>query len=101
MAGPGEVTRGSDLNLPRPAGRFELTLSDGERGFLFDHQTGDLFTLNRTGALVVQYLLDGSTPQTIARRLAEMYGIPLEQAMGDIEAFVAETTDIGIFDERS
>lgn len=42
--------------------RFELRLWDEGSGVVFDHHTGDVFTLNRTGALVLPALYSGGSP---------------------------------------
>lgn len=57
---------------------------------LFKTDTGDLFTLNATGALVYRLYANGAAPQEIARRLASQYHITPAQALDDVHAFLAQ-----------
>lgn len=56
---------------------------------LLDERAGRYWQLNRTGALVVQALLDGDTPEHAARRLAATGPVAHERAVADVTALVA------------
>lgn len=57
---------------------------------IFRSDTGDLFTVNATGALIWRLLADGRAPDTIARRLAKRYGLAPARALEDVYAFLAQ-----------
>lgn len=61
-----------------------------EDRFLFKRDTGEVFTLNPTGALVYRLARQGKTPSEIARRLAARYQISEAQALEDVHACLAE-----------
>lgn len=55
---------------------------------LLDERGGRYWQLNGTGALVVQALLDGATPEQIAERLAATRPVSGERAASDVTALV-------------
>ncbi|WKX72366.1 lasso peptide biosynthesis PqqD family chaperone [Streptomyces sp. XD-27] len=59
---------------------------------LLDERDGRYWQLNGTGALVVQALLDGATPEQIAERLAATRPVTREQAIADVTAVVGHLT---------
>lgn len=56
---------------------------------LLDERAGRYWQLNRSGALVVQTLLDGDTPGHAARRLAATGPVSHERATADVTALLA------------
>ncbi len=63
---------------------------------VFRSDTGDLFTLNATGAFIWQLLSEGRSLEAISRRLAKRYGIARDRAVDDVFAFVAQARRHGI-----
>jgi hypothetical protein len=63
---------------------------------VFRSDTGDLFTLNATGALIWRLLGEGRSLDAIGRRLAKRYGITPARAREDVFAFVAQARRHGI-----
>ena len=63
--------------------------------FLFKDDSGDVFTLNTTGALVYRLSSEGLAPREIARRLAIRYRILPAQALDDVHAFLAQLRAYG------
>jgi hypothetical protein len=51
---------------------------------LLDERSGEYFTLNPTGTLVLTTLLGGGTPEQAARALAERYDVDPESAGQDV-----------------
>lgn len=64
--------------------------------FLFKNDSGDVFTLNATGALVYRLYAEGLSPSEIARRLANRYRVPESQALDDVRAFLAQVRSHGL-----
>ena len=91
----------ADFRVVCDTRRFELNLSAEGRGFVFDHRTGDVYTLNQVGALVLRSLLDGCAPRSVAEKLAETYPISSDQALDDVRDFVADMVRMGIIDVQS
>ncbi|MEV0633910.1 lasso peptide biosynthesis PqqD family chaperone [Streptomyces sp. NPDC050619] len=56
---------------------------------LLDERAGRYWQLNHTGALVVQALLDGVTPEQAAERLAATRPVTHERVTADVTALVA------------
>ncbi len=63
---------------------------------VFRSDTGDLFTLNTTGAFIWGLLSEGRSLDAIGRRLAKRYGIARARARDDVFAFVAQARRHGI-----
>jgi hypothetical protein len=53
-----------------------------------DAETSTYLSANPAGALLWQMLAGGSTREAMAQRLVDEYGIELERASADIDAFV-------------
>jgi hypothetical protein len=65
---------------------------------LLDLDTGNYFNLNPTGALVLQRLLDGDSPEQAATRLTEEYAVAREEAEQDVAALVRELEAAGLIE---
>jgi hypothetical protein len=63
---------------------------------LFNPDSGDVFTLNGTGAFVWELHAGGVGAEAIARRFARRYGIGRKQAERDVFAFLAQTRRYGL-----
>ncbi|HEY9788259.1 MAG TPA: PqqD family protein [Candidatus Obscuribacterales bacterium] len=59
-------------------------------GFLFDPQTGQSYTLNRTGVLALECLRRGSSIERAADCLCQEYDVTPEVALSSVEAFVLQ-----------
>ncbi|MFH8562059.1 lasso peptide biosynthesis PqqD family chaperone [Streptomyces sp. NPDC017988] len=73
--------------------RADVTCCDTDDGLvLLDGRRGRYWQLNTTGATILRALLDGATPQNIARQLAQKRPVALEQATGDVAALIDQLT---------
>jgi hypothetical protein len=61
-----------------------------ESGFLFDHASGVTYTLNHTGAFIMQKLLDEQDPDAILNEILQKYEIGDREARFEIEQFVTQ-----------
>ena len=52
--------------------------------------------LNETGALLLQGVYEGQTPEELAEELAKCYGLPITEMRGDVDAFLAQLEKNGI-----
>ena len=65
---------------------------DGEIVAL-DEAAAVYLAANPAGGLLWRALVDGATRESLARKLVRAYGIPLERAVADTNAFLATLRD--------
>ena len=58
-----------------------------------------MLTLNETGHMLWNLLKDGSDRQALATALTEEYDVTLEQALADVDAFIAKLSKAGCIEE--
>ncbi len=63
-------------------------LALSENGFLFDAVSGNTFTLNDTGKIIVKGLIEGITLEQISTILSESFGVSFENASSDTQQFI-------------
>ena len=66
----------------------QLAMSD--TGFIFDPQTGQSFTVNKTGHLVIEMLKENASIEETATELASRCEKPYELAICCVEAFIMQ-----------
>ena len=64
-------------------------LDINEKGFVFDPNSGESFTTNSTGRLILNGLRENKSPETIAQALHDEYGVTLDEAEKDVSDFKA------------
>jgi PqqD family protein of HPr-rel-A system len=57
-------------------------------GFAFDPTTGESYTLNATGLVVLEGLREGLTEEEVAARLVERFEVTDEEASRDVDDFL-------------
>jgi PqqD family protein of HPr-rel-A system len=57
-------------------------------GFAFDPTTGESYTLNPTGLVVLEGLREGLTEEEVAARLVERFEVTEEEASRDVDDFL-------------
>ena len=62
-------------------------LAISEEGFLFDPTTGESFTVNPTGLLILKGLKDDLTPDAIIETLVATYDVTADEARRDVDDF--------------
>lgn len=67
---------------------------------LLDEQSGEYFTLNPSGALVLRTLLGGGTADAAARALTAEYAVDAETADRDVADLVAGLRSAGLVTDR-
>lgn len=81
---------------PRPAairvdlGTLVFERSEQGRGFLFNPKSGEIFSLNATGAFIVECLRESITPSELARKVAVAFGVEVITAKRDVSEFVEQ-----------
>jgi hypothetical protein len=72
------------------------TADTGDGVVLLDERAGRYWQLNRTGAVVLELLLDGVAVHQIARILADRHPVSTEQAATDITALLERLHAAGL-----
>ena len=67
---------------------------------LLDEDSGEYFTLNPTGSLVLRTLLAGGSSEQAARALTEQYEVAPDTADQDVADLVAELRSAGLVTDR-
>src|SRR5579871_547000 len=101
-AGAGDVQQWLALvraGTVRPARRADVTETDlDDELILYDPRSGATHALNLSAALVWE-LCDGSaTLEEVAGELAAGFSIPIDRALADTAASVAQFYELGLFD---
>jgi hypothetical protein len=77
--------------------RDGVSVADTEYGTaLLDEDSGQYWSLNPTGALVLRRLLDGGTAEQAVRELTEQYAVDAGTAGKDVMDLVAELRSVGL-----
>jgi hypothetical protein len=81
--------------------RDGVSLAEMEHGLaLLDEDSGRYWSLNPTGALVLQRLLGGGTPDQAAEALTKEYEVGAETASQDVHDLLAELRSAGLIEVR-
>lgn len=72
------------------------TLAVTEDGFAFDACTGESYTLNSCGRLVLQRLQQGENRKQIATFLSDKFGIAQSLAERDVTDFFGQLNILGL-----
>ncbi len=68
---------------------------------LLDENSGEYWNLNPTGALIVQTLLEGGTPDRAVEDLTKEYRVDAEEARRDVCDLLKHLRDAGLLDESA
>ncbi len=71
-----------------------LALSD--EGFLFDTATGNTYTVNGTGTLILKKLIDGFDPGQVIAAVCDVYDTTEETVRKDLNHFLQYLADLEI-----
>lgn len=62
-------------------------LAINDEGFVFDPTTGDSYTVNGTGLLVLKLLKEEKSPEEITKAIEEKFEVEKKEAEEDIKNF--------------
>jgi hypothetical protein len=74
-------------------------LALSENGFLFDTRSGCTYSLNAPGAFVLQKMMRGAAPSSIAETMTETFSVAVGPAFRDIAQFVLRLKELGLISE--
>ena len=63
-------------------------LAVNEEGFVFDPVTGESFTVNQTGLLILKDLKEGKSQEEIIKDITENFEVSQEEAERDLIDFI-------------
>ena len=66
---------------------------------LLDEDSGQYWNLNPTGALVLQTLLEGGSPEQAVRALTEQYAVDADTAGQDVQDLIRELQSAGLVEQ--
>lgn len=72
----------------------ELSLTDN--GFVFDPATGESFSVNPSGFLILSQFQAGQDQQQVVAHLAEANALSLDQALRDVADFLEQLAAVGL-----
>jgi hypothetical protein len=80
--------------------RDGVAVAEMDHGWaLLDQDSGEYWTLNPTGALVLRSLLGGETSEQAAQRVTEQYAIDIDNASQDIADLVRHLCSAGLVEQ--
>ncbi|WP_456401113.1 HPr-rel-A system PqqD family peptide chaperone [Persephonella sp.] len=63
-------------------------LAINDEGFVFDPATGESFTVNQTGLLILKGIKDKKSEEEIVNEIVEKYEVSEEEAQRDLTDFI-------------
>jgi PqqD family protein of HPr-rel-A system len=76
----------------------DLAISDS--GFVFNPRTGDVFTVNETGRVILLFLKDGLGSGAIAESLRARFEVLDEDVARDVDEFLSVVREHGMCAEN-
>jgi hypothetical protein len=68
--------------------KMKSNIAVSETGFIFNPDTGESFTVNPIGALIISHLKDGHETQEISRLIREKYNVQFATFEKDFDDFI-------------
>ncbi len=76
-------------------------LAINEEGFIFDPDTGNSFTVNQTGLLIIKALKENKTEKEILELLKEEFEVEEKEAQRDLIDFIEQLKLYGLLEEEN
>ncbi len=70
--------------------KISTSLAMSENGFLFLPTTGETFTVNEMGKLILKYLQEGNDQQSIIEAITEEYDVDADDLQRDFVDFMSQ-----------
>ncbi len=71
-------------------------LAINDEGFIFDPYTGNSYTTNKTGILILNELKNGKNEEEIAKIISEKFNVELSVALKDVTDFVEQLRSLSL-----
>ena len=76
-------------------------LAINDEGFIFDPETGNSFTVNRTGLFVIKLLKEGKNEEEIVKALTEEFETDEDEAKRDLVDFLEQLRLYGLVEAQN
>ncbi|WP_035587434.1 PqqD family protein [Hippea jasoniae] len=74
------------------------SLAISEDGFIFDPQTGNSYTVNKTGLFIIKLLKENKSEDEIVEILTNEYDIDKNEAQKDVADFIGYLKTLGLME---
>jgi len=71
-------------------------LAVNDEGFIFDPETGNSFTVNKTGLFIIKLLKEGKNEDEIVELLTKEFEVNEEEARRDLLDFIEQLKILGL-----
>nr|NQU91376.1 PqqD family protein [Bacteroidota bacterium] len=68
--------------------RIKTNIAVSDSGFIFNPDTGESFTVNPIGALIIAHLKEGKEDQDISNKIRETYNVEFTTFEKDFDDFI-------------
>ncbi|ADY73513.1 hypothetical protein Dester_0873 [Desulfurobacterium thermolithotrophum DSM 11699] len=76
-------------------------LAINDEGFIFDPETGNSYTVNKTGLFIIKLLKDGKNEEEIVKALTEEFEIGEDEAKRDLVDFLEQLRLYGLVEAQN
>ena len=73
-------------------------LAINDEGFIFDPETGNSYTVNKTGLFIIKLLKEGKSEEEIVKALSEKFDVSEEDAGRDLVDFIEQLRLYGLLE---
>ncbi len=73
-------------------------LAINDEGFIFDPETGNSYTVNKTGLFIIKFLKEGKSEEEIVKALSEKFDVSEEDARRDLVDFMEQLRLYGLLE---
>ncbi len=73
-------------------------LAVNDEGFIFDPETGNSYTVNKTGLFIIKLLKEGKSEEEIVKALSEKFDVSEEDARRDLVDFMEQLRLYGLLE---
>ncbi len=76
-------------------------LAVNDEGFAFDPQTGESFTVNKTGREILSKLTEDRSYDVIADYISKVYQLDQRSAMSDVQDYTQQLRSLNLVGEQA
>ena len=73
-------------------------LAVNDEGFIFDPETGNSYTVNKTGLFIIKLLKEGKSEEEIVKALSGKFDVSEEDARRDLVDFIEQLRLYGLLE---
>jgi hypothetical protein len=81
--------------------KFNRNIAVSASGLVFNPDTGESFTVNPTGAEMINYLKEGMEQEEIGKLITEKYNVDLQTFEKDFEDFTGFLSNLSLIEDEN